>query len=148
MNAALAGRHCMHPSSQSRPPQDARDPDNPQLMIQVRRARLEHSCGRWLAGPACCGRLPFAAMQLPRGHWLRMPPRSCQPIPRLISQHILHGAYDLPPDVPLSAECRDLLARILVRDPARRITLAQVRGPESTCAEPPELGAGQGVGSV
>ena len=42
-------------------------------------------------------------------------------------QHILHGSFDFPPDVPLSPECKDLIQRILVRNPAQRITLQQVR---------------------
>lgn len=47
--------------------------------------------------------------------------------PHLIIRHIVHGSYDFPPDVPLSPECKDLIRRILVRDPAQRITLQQIQ---------------------
>ncbi|KAI7842253.1 hypothetical protein COHA_003894 [Chlorella ohadii] len=47
--------------------------------------------------------------------------------PQLIIQHILHGSFDFPPDVPLSPECKDLIQRILVRNPAQRITLQQIQ---------------------
>lgn len=51
---------------------------------------------------------------------------SPRPMPTAL-QHILHGSYEFPPDVPLSPECKDLIQRILVRNPAQRITLQQVR---------------------
>lgn len=41
-------------------------------------------------------------------------------------QRILHVDYHIPPHVRVSDECKDLLARILVADPAKRITIAGI----------------------
>ena len=43
------------------------------------------------------------------------------------AQRILNMDYVLPAHVRVSAECRDLLGRILVADPATRITLAGIQ---------------------
>eukprot|EP00201_Polytomella_parva_P023945 CAMPEP_0175046964 /NCGR_PEP_ID=MMETSP0052_2-20121109/5328_1 /TAXON_ID=51329 ORGANISM="Polytomella parva, Strain SAG 63-3" /NCGR_SAMPLE_ID=MMETSP0052_2 /ASSEMBLY_ACC=CAM_ASM_000194 /LENGTH=141 /DNA_ID=CAMNT_0016310779 /DNA_START=1343 /DNA_END=1768 /DNA_ORIENTATION=- len=41
-------------------------------------------------------------------------------------QRILHVEYHVPSHVKLSDDCRDLLARILVADPHRRITVDDI----------------------
>ncbi len=43
------------------------------------------------------------------------------------AQRILHTDYALPAHVRASAECRDLLGRILVADPAARLSLAGIQ---------------------
>ena len=35
--------------------------------------------------------------------------------------------YEFPPSVPISKECRDLLCRILVAEPSRRITIPEIQ---------------------
>ena len=35
--------------------------------------------------------------------------------------------YEFPPNVPVTHECRDLLCKILVADPARRISLPGIQ---------------------
>ena len=42
-------------------------------------------------------------------------------------QRILRVDYDFPPCVKASKECQDMLAKILVRDPAERLTLLQIQ---------------------
>lgn len=49
-----------------------------------------------------------------------------QRLQRMI-QRILRVDYDFPPSVPLSDACKDLLARILVADPAARITVPEIQ---------------------
>lgn len=44
----------------------------------------------------------------------------------LMAQRILAVNYELPGHVAMSADCRDLLSRILVADPARRITVPAI----------------------
>ncbi|KAK9828933.1 hypothetical protein WJX72_002887 [[Myrmecia] bisecta] len=44
-----------------------------------------------------------------------------------ILQRILQVDYHLPPNKPVSPECRDLLTRILVADPHKRITIPQIQ---------------------
>lgn len=44
-----------------------------------------------------------------------------------VLQRILVVDYVFPPKVPVSAECKDLISRILVADPNERITVEQVR---------------------
>lgn len=63
----------------------------------------------------------------PTSHLFVTPTEDHPPTLLVTLQHILHGEFDFPPDVPLSPECKDLIQRILVRDPAQRITLQQVR---------------------
>ena len=43
------------------------------------------------------------------------------------AQHILSASYTIPDSLQLSPECRDLLARVFVLDPAQRLSLAGVR---------------------
>ena len=43
-----------------------------------------------------------------------------------ILQRILKVDYLFPQSVPVSAECKDLIAKILVADPDKRITVPQV----------------------
>lgn len=43
-----------------------------------------------------------------------------------LSQRVLAVNYELPSHVAMSLDCRDLLARILVADPARRLTVPQI----------------------
>ena len=54
------------------------------------------------------------------------------------SQRILNTDYALPAHVCVSAECRDLLGRILVADPAARISLAAIQQHAWFLAELPE----------
>lgn len=42
-------------------------------------------------------------------------------------QRILKVEYEFPPHVKASRECRDLLNRILVPDPSRRVTLQDIQ---------------------
>lgn len=42
-------------------------------------------------------------------------------------QRILHVEYSLPRHVTVSPECQDLLRRILVAEPERRITMEQIQ---------------------
>lgn len=58
------------------------------------------------------------------GHDRLVPLHSC---PGPAMQRIMKAQYSLPPDVALMPECRDLLARIFVADPSRRITLDHLR---------------------
>ncbi|KAI7836324.1 hypothetical protein COHA_009784, partial [Chlorella ohadii] len=46
--------------------------------------------------------------------------------PRMV-QRIIRGQYSIPPEISLSPACLDMLGRMFVRDPAQRITLAQLR---------------------
>ena len=39
---------------------------------------------------------------------------------------ILAAKWSIPQDVPISRECFDLLQRLLVADPAKRLTMAQI----------------------
>lgn len=41
-------------------------------------------------------------------------------------QRILKVDYQFPQNVPLSEDCKDLLSRLLVADPAQRITLLEI----------------------
>ena len=43
-----------------------------------------------------------------------------------ILERILRVDYVIPPDKPVSAECCDLLARVLVADPAARATVPEI----------------------
>ncbi|KAL6750394.1 Snf1-like ser/thr protein kinase [Haematococcus lacustris] len=45
---------------------------------------------------------------------------------QMMMGRILGMQWTIPPDVPISLECRDLLCRLLVADPVRRITMAQI----------------------
>ena len=42
-------------------------------------------------------------------------------------QRILQVEYEFPPHVKVSKECRDLLHKILVPDPAKRITVPEIQ---------------------
>ena len=42
-------------------------------------------------------------------------------------QRILRVDYEFPPHVKASKDCQDMLARILVRDPAERLTVLQIQ---------------------
>jgi hypothetical protein len=45
-----------------------------------------------------------------------------------LTVHLLHaGQYEWPKEKPLSAECKDLLSKIFVADPAARISIAQIQ---------------------
>ena len=46
---------------------------------------------------------------------------------RFLLQRILQVEYEFPPHVKVSKECRDLLHRILVPDPAKRITVPEIQ---------------------
>lgn len=46
---------------------------------------------------------------------------------------ILNMQWTVPPDVPITHECRDLLLRLMVADPARRITMEQVIDADHYC---------------
>ena len=120
------------------PTQDALDPDNPHLIIRVRCARCG-CCATCCPLPCACSHLP--SLRLCTCHsvcagegfpaaFFTLPTLAPTPrMPRLAApclQQIVHGSFDFPPDVPLSPECKDLIQRILVRDPAQRITLQQV----------------------
>ena len=45
----------------------------------------------------------------------------------ICAQRILKVEYEFPPHVKVSKECRDLLAHILVPDPASRITIPEIQ---------------------
>ncbi|KZV53173.1 hypothetical protein F511_29903, partial [Dorcoceras hygrometricum] len=42
-------------------------------------------------------------------------------------QRVLNVQYSFPQDINISEECRDLISRIFVRDPAQRITMADIK---------------------
>ena len=42
-------------------------------------------------------------------------------------QRILKVEYEYPPHVEASRECRDMLAKLLVQDPAKRMTVPQIQ---------------------
>eukprot|EP00236_Picocystis_salinarum_P006792 CAMPEP_0113924696 /NCGR_PEP_ID=MMETSP1159-20121227/2808_1 /TAXON_ID=88271 /ORGANISM="Picocystis salinarum" /LENGTH=98 /DNA_ID=CAMNT_0000924937 /DNA_START=55 /DNA_END=351 /DNA_ORIENTATION=- /assembly_acc=CAM_ASM_000767 len=44
----------------------------------------------------------------------------------LTSQKILAVDYSIPDHIPVSSECKDLLARIFVADPTKRITIPEI----------------------
>ena len=44
-----------------------------------------------------------------------------------VNQRIIRGSYELPQDVPLSRECQDMLSRIFVTEPKRRIKAPQMK---------------------
>ncbi len=45
-----------------------------------------------------------------------------------VTSHLCHaGQYEWPKDKPLSAECKDLMSKIFVADPAARISIAQIQ---------------------
>lgn len=44
----------------------------------------------------------------------------------LYHHHHPHQQWSIPTNIEISAECRDLLTRMLVRDPDERITMAQI----------------------
>ena len=45
----------------------------------------------------------------------------------LLLQRILQVEYEFPPHIKVSKECRDLLHKILVPDPAKRITVPEIQ---------------------
>ncbi len=45
----------------------------------------------------------------------------------IMVQRILQVEYEFPPHVKVSKECRDLLHKILVPDPAKRITVPEIQ---------------------
>jgi hypothetical protein len=51
-------------------------------------------------------------------------------------QRIREARYDLPPDAAISAVCEDLIRRILVREPAQRITLQRIQAHPWCTAHP------------
>ncbi len=40
---------------------------------------------------------------------------------------ILAAKWSAPPDVPISQQCHDLLSHLLVADPSKRLTMAQIQ---------------------
>lgn len=44
-----------------------------------------------------------------------------------VAQRILRVEYEFPPHVRVSSECRDLLKRILVPDPLKRVTVDDIQ---------------------
>jgi serine/threonine protein kinase len=42
-------------------------------------------------------------------------------------ERILAVDYNFPTSIPVSPECKDLLAKILVADPAKRYTIADIQ---------------------
>lgn len=40
---------------------------------------------------------------------------------------IMHMQWQMPPDVPISADCRDLLERLIVADPAKRLRMEEIQ---------------------
>ena len=44
-----------------------------------------------------------------------------------VLQRIIKVDYCFPSDVPVSAECRDLLSHILVADPRRRVSIQDIQ---------------------
>jgi hypothetical protein len=73
---------------------------------------------------SCPARRPVRPAALFRrgGSALRALPRPAPPRPAF-PQRILHVDYAIPSHVKVSEECRDLLHRILVADPTKRITI-------------------------
>ena len=49
------------------------------------------------------------------------PPHHSPPV-----QRILHVDYKVPSSLKLSDDCKDLLAKILVTDPTKRLTIAEI----------------------
>jgi serine/threonine protein kinase len=46
---------------------------------------------------------------------------------RNVINKILGMQWDIPPNIPVSPECRDLLQRLLVADPAQRLSMTQIQ---------------------
>ena len=44
-----------------------------------------------------------------------------------VLERILQVDYSFPTSIPVSAECKDLLSRILVADPAKRYTIEDIQ---------------------
>ena len=44
-----------------------------------------------------------------------------------VLERILQVDYTFPTSIPVSAECKDLLSRILVADPAKRFTIEDIQ---------------------
>ena len=44
-----------------------------------------------------------------------------------VLQRVIKGDYKIPAGVAISQNCRDLLARILVTDPSRRICIKEIQ---------------------
>lgn len=57
--------------------------------------------------------IPYADMET----WV-----NCQ-----VLERILAVDYNFPSSIPVSAECKDLLSKILVADPAKRYTIADIQ---------------------
>lgn len=51
---------------------------------------------------------------------------SIEPDTPFFLQRILQVDYTFPKRIPLSSECKDLLSRLLVANPANRITLPEI----------------------
>ena len=47
---------------------------------------------------------------------------------KLYAHKFQHAIYSLPPEVPASDACKDLLMRLLVADPNKRISLQGILG--------------------
>lgn len=70
---------------------------------------------------SCKGSL--RSISLPALLWL-LPPRR---VPSSLLQRIFSVQYEMPPGLPISPECLDIIRRILMRNPAERITLQQIQ---------------------
>lgn len=44
-----------------------------------------------------------------------------------VLERILAVDYNFPSSIPVSSECKDLLSKILVADPAKRYTIADIQ---------------------
>ncbi len=53
-----------------------------------------------------------------------------------VLERILAVDYNFPTSIPVSPECKDLLAKILVADPAKRFTISDIQQHPWSAAEP------------
>lgn len=44
-----------------------------------------------------------------------------------VLQRVIKADFVFPPDIPVSAECKDLISKILVVDPEKRLTVQQIQ---------------------
>ena len=72
--------------------------------------------------PASSSRLSTSLLD-----WSRLALQLLTLRPLSLLQRILKVEYEFPPHVKASKECRDMLAKILVPDPAKRMTVPQIQ---------------------
>lgn len=114
------------------PFQDPADPGNHLKTYRVRRVADQAAAGapgrssRGLEGQPHSHHPPTLTHAHTQPTFTHSFPSALLPPPPPL-QRIFSVQYEVPADVAVSGECLDLIRRILVRDPAQRITLQQVQ---------------------